>query len=392
MVQGLGTNLFSVTAAMLKGLATLFHPTHPRLEKDGVVVPMQQVGVYDTTGNVMYSIKVKLGGGARDQMVLGDNPYGLALKAESAKLRHRCMGRINGKSLDVLRKEPGNGVDYTGAVKNCDSCPLGKSKQQSHPKQATYGVLRLFQLTTVGTMGPFQPEALGGFRYATKFVDQKIKWKKIYLVKNKTHSVDSLALFTKGTVISTGERIQRLQGDQGTELTNVDVRHYCLDTGIKLEFASQNTPQQIGANERAGRTNINIVRCPLADSGLPKFLWGEPMQTLVFLSNRSPHAPLNNGTPYNALYGKNDYLGHRRVIGSRAFVHHEIYTRSWSTSLVKDALSGTAWTASRIGSTTPKRDVCKRVKVLSSLTHLPSCLRHMLVTMMGSSPTTATTW
>ena len=105
----------------------------------------------------MYSIKVKLGGGAGDQMVLGDNPDGLALKAESANLCHRRMGYIDGKSLDVLRKESGNGVDYTGAVKDCDSCPLGKSTQQPHPKQATYGVLRPFQLTTVDTLGPFQP-------------------------------------------------------------------------------------------------------------------------------------------------------------------------------------------------------------------------------------------
>ena len=51
------------------------------------------------------------------------------MKAKSANLWHRRMGHINGKSLDVLRKEPGNGVDYTGAVKDCDSCPLGKSTQ-----------------------------------------------------------------------------------------------------------------------------------------------------------------------------------------------------------------------------------------------------------------------
>ena len=66
-------------------------------------------------------------------MVLRDNPDGLALKAESSNLCHRRMGHTNGKSLDVLRKEP-NGVDYTGAVKDCDSCPLGKSTQQPHPK------------------------------------------------------------------------------------------------------------------------------------------------------------------------------------------------------------------------------------------------------------------
>ena len=88
-VPGLGSNLFSVTAAMLKWVATLFHPTDPRLEKDGVVAPILQLGVDDTTGKVMYSIKVKLGSGAGDQMVLGDNPDGLA---ESANLWHRRKG------------------------------------------------------------------------------------------------------------------------------------------------------------------------------------------------------------------------------------------------------------------------------------------------------------
>ena len=63
------------------------------------------------------------------------------------------------------------------------------------------------------------------------------------------------------------------------------------------------------------------------------------MQTAVFLSNRSPYAALNNGTPYKALYGKDAYLGHLRVIGSRAFMHHEIYTkkldhRDWERRLV----------------------------------------------------------
>ena len=93
-------------------------------------------------------------------------------------------------------------------------------------------------------------------------------------MKDKTHSVDSLALFNNGTVIPTGERIPRLRGDQGTELTNADVRQYCLDTCIKLAFASQNTLQEIEANERTGLTIVNIVRCLVADSGLPTFLWG----------------------------------------------------------------------------------------------------------------------
>ena len=67
--------------------------------------------------------------------------------------------------------------------------------------------------------------------------------------------------------------------------------------------------------------------CLLADSTLPNFLRGELMHTAFFLSSRTTHAALQNGTPYKALYGKDAYLGHLRVIGSRAFVHEETHTR-----------------------------------------------------------------
>ena len=52
-----------------------------------------------------------------------------------------------------------------------------------------------------------------------------------------------------------------------------------------------------------------------------------------------PHAALQNGTPYKALYGKDAYLGHLRVIGARAFVNEETHTRklvyrAWEGRLV----------------------------------------------------------
>ena len=321
LVPDLGTNLFSVTAAMQKGVATLFDSAKPRLESRDVVIPMQTCGVDDATGKLMCSIEVKLGGGAGGQMVLGRAPDGLALKSESAELWHRRVGHINHKSLDVLRKEPASGVEYTGDLKNCSTCPLGKSAQQPHPKQATYNFLRPFQLVSVDTLGPFTPKSLGWFKYAVKFVDQQTKWKEAVLMKDKTCSVNALAVFVKETVIPASERIRTLHGDRGTEFTRAEFRQYCQDVRIKLEFASPNTPQQIGANERAGRTILSIVRCFLAESTLPNFLWGELMKTAVYLSNRTPHAALQNGTPYKALYGKGAYLGHLR-----AFVHEEVHT------------------------------------------------------------------
>ena len=71
LVPNLGTNLTSVTAAMQKGVATLFYPSDPRLESGDVVILMQTWGVDDATGKLMCSIEVKLGGGAGGQIVLG---------------------------------------------------------------------------------------------------------------------------------------------------------------------------------------------------------------------------------------------------------------------------------------------------------------------------------
>ena len=45
------------------------------------------------------------------------------------------------------------------------------------------GVQRIFQLVTVYTMGPISSQALGGYTYAAKFVDQHTKWKEIFFIK-----------------------------------------------------------------------------------------------------------------------------------------------------------------------------------------------------------------
>ena len=69
---------------MQKGVATLFHPTNPRLESGDMVFPMQTCGVDDATGKLMCSIEVELRGGAAGQMVPWRAPDGVVLKWESA--------------------------------------------------------------------------------------------------------------------------------------------------------------------------------------------------------------------------------------------------------------------------------------------------------------------
>ena len=112
---------------------------------------------------------------------------------------------------------------------------------------------------------------------------------------DKTCSVDALAVFVKDTVISTGERISTLRGELGTDFTSAECRQYCQDVGIKREFASEH--HSADRSKRAcGPDDLKNCALFLADSKL-NFLWGELMNTAVFLSNRTPNAARQNGTP-----------------------------------------------------------------------------------------------
>ena len=70
LVPGLGTNPFSVTAALSNGAASLFYPDNPRLESGDVVVRMKIRGV-DDTGKITFSTTVKLGAGNGGRQISG---------------------------------------------------------------------------------------------------------------------------------------------------------------------------------------------------------------------------------------------------------------------------------------------------------------------------------
>ena len=243
----------------------------------------------------------------------------------------------------------------------------------THPKRASYDVQRSLQLVTSDLMGPIVPEALGGFRYANKFVDHHTRWAEIVHLKTKEDTVDSLQLFVQTSLIPDGWRLQRVKTDKGTENTALAFRKYFREIGVKLECASVSTPQQIVANERIGRTLFGVVRCLLADSGLPHFLGGELIQTAVYVRNRVPHSAMSNVTPYKTLHGKETSLGHLRAIGASAFVHVETRTRKLEPRAWEKRLVGYSMDSKSFRIYNPeKRNVRKSRNVISR--RRPSCV------------------
>ncbi|CAN0574163.1 unnamed protein product [Laminaria digitata] len=151
--------------------------------------------------------------------------------------------------MKKLAQENGTGMvmnDTDFSVSNCDTCALAKSKQQNHPKGALIDVTQPLELVYTDLSGPISPASGAGNSYVAKITDHYTSLKSVYFLSKKNEAIDALINYTQDVVIPSGHRLQRLLSDRGCEYTGLEYREYCLQTGIKQEFAATNTPQQNG--------------------------------------------------------------------------------------------------------------------------------------------------
>ena len=274
IVPGIGKHLFSSGSAKSRGIKTVIGDS-PRLEKDNMHFPLREDGR-------LFKIDLKI----LPRRASSQQQLALATSVEDTEEWHRRLGHLNEASMKILRSKPGSGIKFQEALKPCQTCKLGKSAQQNHPKTSMVETTLPFELVYTDLAGPFHPRAKDGSRYISKFTDHHTRLKAVYPIASKDKALDTLTYYNQDYVIPTGHRIQRIRCDKGGEYVADYFRNYCKETGIQMEFAATNTPQCNGVSERDGRTVLNMTRCILIDTVRPKFLWGEICETAVFLINR----------------------------------------------------------------------------------------------------------
>ena len=324
IVSGIGRHLFSSVAAQTRGFKTTISDD-PSIENSTYKFPLHKKGQ-------LFMINMEILERPRTAITQ------TALLSSQTTIWHQRLGHINEASMKTLRDQPGTGVSFKDPLTPCGTCALGKSAQKKHPKTSNETTTTPFELVFTDLAGPFKT-ALDGSRYISKFTDHNTRFKAVYTVHSKDQAFETLNYFIQDYVIPQGLRIQRLRCDKGGEYMAHYYQDFCKETGIVQEFAATNTPQQNGISERDGRTILNMTRCLLVDTGLPKYLWAELCATATYLINRAPHSALNGDSPYMRLYGKIPKLSALRVIGARAFVHiethiHKLEKKAWEGVMV----------------------------------------------------------
>ena len=66
---------------------------------------------------------------------------------------------------------------------------------------------------------------------------------------------------------------------------------------------------------------MEAARAMLYNQGLPKFLWGEAADIVVYVQNRCPHSALDSKSPEEVFSDKIPDVSHFRVFGCLVYFH-----------------------------------------------------------------------
>ncbi|CAN0005980.1 unnamed protein product [Sphacelaria rigidula] len=185
--------------------------------------------------------------GRPETTTLVNKPSAVCSLAVSADIWHRRLGHLNQRSMDILRRQKGTGVEYQNKPSPCDVCENAKHKQTSHPRKTTRQLSRPGQPIYINNMGSIQPPARskgGTFSYVCKFTDGYSRMKEVFLLRHKNETTEALHAHNMQVAAAGDYRIKIIRCDKGGENTGEEFRTYCKDSGIKIEYTATNIPQQ----------------------------------------------------------------------------------------------------------------------------------------------------
>ena len=185
--------------------------------------------------------------------------------------------------------------------KFCDTCNKGKQCRQPFPKQsfnkATYPNERIiFDLLVLNK------RCIHNHKYVLGGVDDYSSYDSAYMLSNKSDSAE----YIKSHIIKmknlVGTPVSIVRFDRGGEFISNDLQQWLTRKGIKIEYTVANSSQQIGKRERLWRTNMNMTRCLLYQSSLPKNLWCFAYNHAINIRNRIIGSHRNDKSPLTKMF------------------------------------------------------------------------------------------
>jgi hypothetical protein len=252
-----------------------------------------------------------------DLMATATEAHHIWAHAGPDTIRH-LQGAVRGFQLQGSNPPP--------SWKECEDCILTKMNQQISRRTPDTVATQPFERIAIDLvyLAPQGEECYNGDKYALHAVCQYSKWHEISCLPNRLKTTLIPAVF------NLIEKIQRQLGykyfviivrSDNEKGLGRDFADGCKTVGIKVETTAENTDEQKGLQEAAGRTIMQRTRALRISSGLPKALTNELAVAAVQLLNTTPVESLGWKTPHEVIFNTKPSVAHYSPIGCRAYVY-----------------------------------------------------------------------
>ena len=242
---------------------------------------------------------------------------------------HRRLGHIAADTIrSLVRTNAVTGlhlIDPTSSSPlTCDSCDYAKATRKPIRKESATPLATSFgDEVHTDVWGPSSLQSLGGRKYYITFTDDHTRFTQLALLRTKDEALNAYKTFAAWASTQHGVKIKRLRSDRGGEYTGNEFTSFLNSQGTERRLTTHDTPQHNGVAESLNRRLLERVRAVLHHSQLPKNLWGEAIQFVVWLKNRTTTRALGKITPYEQLYKSKPDLGGVPEWGQRVWVHRD---------------------------------------------------------------------
>lgn len=243
----------------------------------------------------------------------------------SGVLWHKRLGHISKNRVERLVSDGIlDSIDFTD-LNVCVACIKGK--QTKDKKLGAYRATDVLELIHTDICGPFPTPSWNGQQYFISFIDDYSRYAYLYLIHEKSQSIDVFKSFKAEVENQLNKRIKKVKSDRGGEYYGRydgsgeqrpgPFAKYLEECGIVPQYTMPGSPSMNGVAERRNRTLKDMVRSMICHSTLPESLWGEALKTAAYILNRVPTKAAAK-TPYELWIGRKPSLKHFHVWGCPA--------------------------------------------------------------------------
>jgi len=204
---------------------------------------------------------------------------------------------------------------------HCIPCLKGKTTCKVIPKKYNVKNPRRLHRIFSDVCGPLNVKGYSRCCYFITFVDGYSHFMKVIPIRTKDKVSEVLTDWIICSEIETGEKVNFLRTDGGSEYIESIFQNWLRTKGIHHKRINPGTLQENGMVEQLNRTVLEMTRSMLFDTELPRAFWTFVVNYSQKILNRLPTRALSKDiTPFELFFQKKPSIAHLRVFGCPVYV------------------------------------------------------------------------